>query len=91
MPPSKASSASRGDAATIEHLRRIAGYMLTGLGSEEKLFAFFGGGANGKTTIAMTLFEALGDYAAKGREDLLLQSQGEKGAASPDVAALDSG
>jgi putative DNA primase/helicase len=77
-----------GDADTIEHLQRIAGYMLTGLVSEEKLFAFFGGGANGKTTIAMTLFEALGDYAAKGRSDLLLQAQGEKGAASPDVAAL---
>ena len=76
------------DAETIEHLQRIAGYMLTGLVSEEKLFAFFGGGANGKTTIAMTLFEALGEYAAKGRRDLLLQSQGEKGAASPDVAAL---
>jgi putative DNA primase/helicase len=77
-----------GDADTIEHLQRIAGYMLTGLVSEEKLFAFFGGGANGKTTIAMTLFEALGDYSAKGRRDLLLQAQGEKGAASPDVAAL---
>ena len=80
--------AMEGDAETIEHLQRIAGYMLTGSVSEEKLFAFFGGGANGKTTIAMTLFEALGDYAAKGRRDLLLQSQGEKGAASPDVAAL---
>jgi putative DNA primase/helicase len=77
-----------GDAATIEHLQRIGGYMLTGSVSEEKLFALFGGGANGKTTFAMTLFEALGEYAAKGRRDLLLQSQGEKGAASPDVAAL---
>ena len=80
--------AMEGDAETIEHLQRIAGYMLTGSVSEEKLFAFFGGGANGKTTIAMTLFDALGDYAAKGRRDLLLQSQGERGAASPDVAAL---
>ena len=80
--------ALQGDAATIEHVQRIAGYMLTGLVSEEKLFAFFGGGSNGKTTIAMTLFDALGDYADKGRRDVLLQSQGEKGAASPDVAAL---
>jgi len=77
-----------GDAETIEHLQRIAGYMLTGLVAEEKLFALFGGGDNGKTTFAMTLFEALGDYAGKGRRDLLLQSQGEKGAASPDVALL---
>lgn len=80
--------AMQGDAETIEHLQRAAGYMLTGSVSEEKLFALFGGGSNGKTTFAMTLFEALGDYAAKGRRDLLLQSQGEKGAASPDVAAL---
>ena len=78
----------QGDAETIEHVQRIAGYMLTGHVSEEKLFAFFGGGANGKTTIAMTIYDMLGDYAAKGRRDLLLQSQGEKGAASPDVAAL---
>jgi phage/plasmid-associated DNA primase len=46
--------ALNGDAETIEHLQRIAGYMLTGHVSEEKLFAYFGG-ANGKTTIAMTL------------------------------------
>ena len=51
------------DAATIDHLQLVAGYMMTGDVSEEKLFAFFGGGANGKTTIAMTLFEALGEYA----------------------------
>jgi putative DNA primase/helicase len=80
--------AMEGDLETIEHLQRIAGYVLTGLVAEEKLFALFGGGANGKTTIAMTLFDALGDYATKGRRDLLLQSQGERGAASPDVAAL---
>jgi putative DNA primase/helicase len=80
--------AMKGDHATIEHLQRVAGYLLTGSVREEKLIALFGGGANGKTTLVMTLFSLLGDYAAKGRKDLLLQSQGEKGAASPDVAAL---
>ncbi|WP_330083306.1 phage/plasmid primase, P4 family [Methylocystis iwaonis] len=77
-----------GDAETIEHFQHIAGYILTGEVSEEKLFAFFGGGGNGKTTIVMTLFEMLGDYAGKARSDLLTQSQGQKGAASPDVAEL---
>jgi putative DNA primase/helicase len=77
-----------GDQETIKHLQRIAGYMLTGDVSEEKLFAFFGGGGNGKTTVVMTLYELLGEYAGKARSDLLLQSQGEKGAASPDLAAL---
>ncbi len=80
--------ALQGDAETISYIQRIAGYIITGLVTEEKLFAFFGGGSNGKTTIVMTLFNALGDYAEKGRADLLLRSQGDKGAASPDVAAL---
>ena len=78
----------QGDADTIEQFQRIAGYLLTGDVSEEKLFALFGGGSNGKTTIAMTLLEVLGDYAGKGRRDILLQSQGQKGSASPDLAAL---
>lgn len=77
-----------GDVVTIEHLCRIAGYMLTGDVTEEKLFAFFGSGGNGKTTVVTTLSEMLGDYASKGRSDLLMQAQGERGAASPDVAAL---
>lgn len=77
-----------GDAATIEHLQRIAGYLLTGLVIEEVLFALFGGGRNGKTTVVMTLFEILGEYAARASSSLLLEPQGQKGAASPDVAAL---
>jgi putative DNA primase/helicase len=40
--------AFNGDTATIEHLQRAAGYMLTGYVTEEKLFCFFGSGANGK-------------------------------------------
>ena len=77
-----------GDPATVEHLQRIAGYILTGDVSEEKLFAFFGDGANAKTTVAMTLFDMLGSYAGRARSTLLMEAQGEKGAASPDVAAL---
>jgi putative DNA primase/helicase len=76
------------DCDTIDHLQRCAGYMLTGRVIEEKLFAFFGGGANGKTTVAMTMLDAMGDYAGKARKDLLLESQCKQGAASPDVAAL---
>ena len=80
--------ATQGDSGTSEHLQRFAGYALTGSVREEKLFAFFGGGENGKTTFLMTLAAMMGGYADKARKDLLLQSQGEKGAASPDVAAL---
>jgi putative DNA primase/helicase len=77
-----------GDAETIEHLQRFGGYALTGSVEEEKLFPFFGDGKNGKTTLVMTLMAMMGDYAGKARKDLLMHSQGQKGAASPDVAAL---
>jgi putative DNA primase/helicase len=56
--------------------------------SEEKMFVLIGAGSNGKTTVAVTIADAMGEYATKGRRDLLLQSQGERGSASPDVAAL---
>lgn len=77
-----------GDPETVEHLQRIAGYILTGDVAEEKMFCCFGKGGNGKNTVVMTLMEMLGDYADKGNKNLLFQSQGEKGAASPDVAKL---
>jgi putative DNA primase/helicase len=80
--------AMQGDRDTIEHLQRVAGYALTGRVGEEKLFALFGGGNNGKTTFVMMLVTVLGAYAGKARKGLLLKSQGEKGEASPDVAAL---
>lgn len=76
------------DPGTIEHLQRVAGYVLTGDVAEEKLFACFGSGGNGKNTFVVTMMELLGDYADKGNKNLLFQSQGEKGAASPDVAKL---
>ena len=61
--------AMQDDAGSVEHLQRFAGYLLTGSVIEEKLFAFFGSGANGKTTVAMMLLDLLGDYASKGRKD----------------------
>jgi putative DNA primase/helicase len=72
-----------GDPDTIEHIQRCAGYMLTGQVNEEKLFAFFGSGANGKTTVAMLLLDVLGEYAGKARKDLLLHSQGKEGEPRP--------
>ena len=63
-------------------------YVLTGEVREEVLCALVGGGANGKSTFLMTLCDLMGDYAGKARSDLLVSEQGAKGAASPDVAAL---
>src|SRR5208337_4000191 len=69
-------------------LQTFAGYSLTGEVCEEKMCVWFGGGDNGKTTAGMTLFDLMGDYAAKIRSDLLVHVQGKEGAPSPDVAAL---
>ena len=69
-------------------LQAFVGYGLTGEVCEEKMCGWFGDGDNGKSTLVMTLFDLLGDYAVKVRSDLLVHAQGKEGAPSPDVAAL---
>ena len=69
-------------------LQAFVGYALTGEVCEEKMCVWFGDGDNGKSTLVMTLFDLLGDYAVKVRSDLLVHAQGKEGAPSPDVAAL---
>ena len=80
--------ATQGDVELAAFLRMLAGYALTGEVREEVMCALVGDGANGKSTFLMTLFDLLGDYAAKARSDLLVHAQGKEGAPSPDVAAL---
>jgi P4 family phage/plasmid primase-like protien len=76
------------DTGTIDHMKRIAGYILTGDVSEEMLFAGFGNGNNGKTTLVTILLTLMGNYGARARKELLISQQGREGAASPDVAKL---
>ena len=80
--------AMRGDEETIAYLQKFIGYALTGDVSEELLAVFVGDGANGKSTLLMTLLDLMGDYGGKARSELLVSMQGRDGAASPDVAAL---
>ena len=80
--------ASQGDRELAAFLQAFAGYALTGEVCEEKMCVFVGDGDNGKSTLVMTLFDLLGDYAVKVRSDLLVHAQGKEGAPSPDVAAL---
>jgi putative DNA primase/helicase len=53
---------TNGDAAMINYLRRVCGYMLTGSTDEHALFFLHGYGANGKTTFIKTIAGILGDY-----------------------------
>ena len=47
----------------IDYLQRLAGYFLTGVTREEKIFFLYGTGRNGKGTFIETLGLILGDYS----------------------------
>lgn len=61
----------QGDPELIAFLRRICGYTLTGLVTEEKLFFLYGTGANGKSVFANVIAAVMGDYAVTVRAALL--------------------
>lgn len=51
-----------GDKELIEYFRRMIGYCITGETKEQLFFVFYGGGANGKSTLLNILEEVLQDY-----------------------------
>jgi P4 family phage/plasmid primase-like protien len=51
-----------GDKELIEYFRRMIGYCITGETKEQLFFVFYGGGANGKSTLINILEEVLNDY-----------------------------
>jgi P4 family phage/plasmid primase-like protien len=64
------------DAALVEFMQRLAGYVLFG-GNPEQVIAFlWGTGANGKSTFLETLAELLGDYAATTSSETVLAREG---------------
>lgn len=63
--------AMSGDSAMAAFLQRVYGYALTGLVREEKLFFFYGVGANGKSLINNVMSAAMGEYAVTVRSALL--------------------
>jgi P4 family phage/plasmid primase-like protien len=66
------------DVELILFLQRVCGLMLTGDAREHILLIFWGGGANGKSTLVNALLELLGwDYAIKAPPDLLMARRGE--------------
>lgn len=65
-----------GDPSLISYIQRLVGYTLTGHRGEHLLPIFWGGGANGKSTLLGALQAMLGDYAGTAAPDLLLQRGG---------------
>lgn len=71
-----------------EFVQRILGYALTGSTEEQCFFIFWGGGANGKSTLLNLVTRLLGNYARNTPVETLLDKK--KGGEIPiDVARLD--
>jgi putative DNA primase/helicase len=65
-----------GDEDKIGFLKRVLGYGMTGLISEQCMFVFYGSGANGKSTILKIYRELLAGYAMHTTTASLLGSNG---------------
>jgi len=77
---------TKGDKALESFLQRIAGYSLTGVTSEEKLFFVHGPASTGKSTFIQALQAALGDSAVTADFETFLQRQ--SGGVRNDIARL---
>ena len=62
-----------GDEELYRYLRRLTGYLLTGLATEQVLHFFYGLGANGKTVFCEIIQALLGDYAIVVSPELVMQ------------------
>jgi P4 family phage/plasmid primase-like protien len=61
-----------GDASLIDYVQRLAGYILSGLTSEQAIFIFFGPTQTGKSTFVKILRGLLGEYATSLPDGALL-------------------
>ena len=59
-------------------MQRVAGYALTGLTTEHKLFFLYGTGRNGKSVFLNTLTQIWADYARRAAAETFLNSAGDK-------------
>jgi len=79
--------ATGGDVELVNFLQRAAGYSITGVTSEEKLFFVHGPAAAGKSTFVEAVRAALGDYAATSDFETFLARR-DVGGPRPDIARL---
>ena len=62
---------------TIGFMRRLFGYCLTGSIKEQKMFIFYGRGANGKTTILRSITNIMNEYAAQSSIGTFLEKKND--------------
>ena len=63
------------DAGLLRYLRRVLGYIVTGLNGEQVILIAIGSGANGKSTFFSVLQDVLGDYAGSTPTQTLMQTK----------------
>jgi len=61
----------------IDYLRRVVGYGLTADVSEQCIWFFHGGGANGKSTFLSAVLSMMGDYGMQAVSELLMVKNNE--------------
>ena len=66
-----------GNQSLIDFLQRFIGYSATGSTREQAFAIWWGGGANGKSTILNAISEALGDYAQTTRPETFMAKNGD--------------
>ncbi|MEI7456687.1 MAG: phage/plasmid primase, P4 family [Nitrosomonadales bacterium] len=71
-----------------QFIQKLAGYILTGGVGEQKLFFFYGAGANGKSVLIELLAWLLGEYAGKIATEMLMHQQRNSAGPSPDIVSL---
>lgn len=82
-----------GDLELVAYLRRLMGYCLLGLQSEQKFWMWVGRGSNGKGVLAKTIVTALGEYADTPTDTLYMKTRfgsTASSAARPDLMRLQS-
>lgn len=79
-----------GNREMIEFLRRSAGYTLTGITREQKLFFLYGTGSNGKTCFMTPLQKIMNDYHCSISTETLMSGSDRDGgkSATPQLARL---
>jgi len=75
-----------GDAETIDFVQRAVGYSLTGSTSEHAFLVLYGTGANGKSSLLITVGKILGDYGVSASSETFVNRQA--GSATNDLARL---
>ena len=66
------------DAELIDYLQRLGGYVLSGVRGEHLMPIFWGGGANGKSTLLGAVLAMMGEYASGASPELLIQRSGNE-------------